>query len=143
MKRFMAMILGLLFLSGGALIAAEEEPEKEETPHEAVKRIIALYKARDFETLIRERYTEIHKADNEEKVEKLIDVFRKRFSDDVNNKLAVEAYEKALGLEPEIKDSDIRQKGENGKMAVFSPGGFDRGTMRLYQMENGKWGFHL
>ena len=40
----------------------------EETPNEGLTAIIKLYETKDFDTLVRERYAELHKAKSEAKL---------------------------------------------------------------------------
>jgi hypothetical protein len=103
-----------------------------ETPNQAIQSIIQLYEARDFDSLIRTRYAEIWKAENEEQIQMLIDRFTTRFQ--VENKLneAISTYKSVLQLTPELSENDT--------VAIFR---LDNGFIKLSQMPNGKWGFHL
>ncbi len=49
----------------------------EETPNEGLTAIIKLYETKDFDTLVRERYAELHKAKYEAEVVVLIEKFYK------------------------------------------------------------------
>ncbi|MCK5187401.1 MAG: hypothetical protein KAR43_09750 [Deltaproteobacteria bacterium] len=55
-----------------------------ETPVQGIQSIIQLYEARDFNSLIRTRYAEISKAENEEQIQSLIDRFTTRFKTRIN-----------------------------------------------------------
>ena len=94
--------------------------------------IIQLYEARDFESLIRTRYAEISKAENEEQLQTLIDRFKTRFQDDSKLNQAISSYKSALQVAPEFSD--------DGKIATFK---LNDGFVKLSQMQDGKWGFHL
>ena len=103
-----------------------------ETPAEAIQSIIDLYESRDFDSLIRTRYAEIYKAENEEQIQMLIDRFTTRFRDEKKLNEAISTYKSVLQLTPEIS--------ENDSMAVFNLGD---SFIKLTRMTNGKWGFHL
>ena len=103
-----------------------------ETPVEAIQSIIQLYEARDFDSLIRTRYAEIYKAENEEQIQMLIDRFTTRFRDENKLNEAITTYKSVLNLTPEISENDT--------VAIFR---LDNSFIKLSQMQNGKWGFHL
>ena len=103
-----------------------------ETPAEAIQSIIDLYESRDFDSLIRTRYAEIWKAENEEQIQMLIDRFTTRFQDENKLNEAISTYKSAMELTPEIS--------ENDSMAIFNLGD---SFIKLTRMTNGKWGFHL
>lgn len=107
-------------------------PSESETPVEAVQSIIKLYEARDFDSLIRTRYAEIYKAENEVQVQKLIDRFTTRFEDEAKLNEAISTYKSVLELTPELS--------KNNTVAIFR---LDNGFIKLSKMKNGKWGFHL
>lgn len=111
-----------------------------ETPHEAVAAIIDLYRARDYTTLVRERYTERHKAEALGKMRELTDKFAERLADEDTLKRVIAAYSECLQVEPVITDSPYPQETETGRMAVFE---LDSGPLKLYQQTTGKWGFHM
>jgi len=103
-----------------------------ETPVQAIQSIIDLYEARDFDSLIRTRYAEIWKAKNEEQIQMLIDRFTTRFQDETKLNEAISTYKSVLELTPELSENDT--------VAIFR---LDDGFIKLSQMQNGKWGFHL
>ena len=107
-------------------------PSESETPVEAIQSIIKLYEARDFDSLIRTRYAEIYKAENEVQVQKLIDRFTTRFEDEAKLNEAISTYKSVLELTPELS--------KNNTVAIFR---LDNGFIKLSKMKNGKWGFHL
>ena len=103
-----------------------------ETPVQGIQSIIQLYEARDFDSLIRTRYAEIYKAENEEQIQKLIDRFTTRFQDEDKLNEAITTYKSVLQLTPELSENDT--------VAIFR---LDNGFIKLSQMPNGNWGFHL
>ena len=103
-----------------------------ETPTQAIQEIIKLYEIRDFDALIRTRYAEISKTTNEQQVESLITRFTTRFGDEATLNQAIETYEAALQLTPEISEA--------GDVATFQ---LDQGFIKLSRMPDGKWGFHI
>ena len=103
-----------------------------ETPVQGIQSIIQLYEARDFNSLIRTRYAEISKAENEEQIQMLIDRFTNRFEDENKLNEAISTYKSVLQLTPELS--------ENNTVAIFR---LDNGFIKLSQMPNGNWGFHL
>jgi len=103
-----------------------------ETPVQAIQSIIQLYEARDFNSLIRTRYAEISKAENEQQIQILIDRFTTRFQDENKLNRAISTYKSVLQLTPELSENDT--------VAIFR---LDNGFIKLSQMPNGKWGFHL
>ena len=103
-----------------------------ETPVQSIQSIIQLYEARDFDSLIRSRYAEIYKAENEEQIQMLIDRFTTRFQDENKLNEAISTYKSVLELTPELSENDT--------VAIFK---LDNGFIKLSQMQNGKWGFHL
>jgi outer membrane PBP1 activator LpoA protein len=103
-----------------------------ETPVQAIQSIIQLYEARDFNSLIRTRYAEISKAENEQQIQILIDRFTTRFQDENKLNQAISTYKSVLQLTPELSENDT--------VAIFR---LDNGFIKLSQMTNGKWGFHL
>ena len=112
----------------------------EESPIEGVQAIIQLYKDRNFDQLVRDRYTEIHKAESDKDITKLIDKLSRRFASDEALSEVVGIYEKALTTEPRIVSNPYPQPTEQDAMAEFP---ITPGPLRLYLMKSGKWGFHL
>jgi len=103
-----------------------------ETPVQAIQSIIQLYEARDFNSLIRTRYAEISKAENEQQIQILIDRFTTRFKDENKLNQAISTYKSVLQLTPELSENDT--------VAIFK---LNNGFIKLSRMPNGKWGFHL
>ena len=103
-----------------------------ETPAEAVREIIRLYEARDFESLVRTRYAELSKAESEQQVHALIDRFQERYRDEATLNQATLRYRSLLEMTPEITN--------DGNTATFNLG---EGFVKLTRMPNGMWGFHL
>jgi hypothetical protein len=112
--------------------ATPETQAVSETPAQALGAIIALYESRDFATLIRTRYAEIDKAENEEQVQSLIDRFSSRFESDEALGQAIATFESAREGTPELT--------QDGTVATFNVEG---GFIKLSRMADGTWGFHL
>lgn len=112
----------------------------DETPHEAVRAIIELYRVRDYETLIRERYTERHKAEAAGKMRELTDKFAGRLADEATLQKVISAYSECLEVTPVIIDNPYPQVTETNKVALFE---LKDGAFRLYLQKTGKWGFHM
>ena len=103
-----------------------------ETPVQAIRSIIQLFEARDFNSLIRTRYAEISKAENEQQIQILIDRFTTRFQDENKLNQAISTYKSVLQLTPELSENDM--------VAIFR---LNNDFIKLSQMPNGKCGFHL
>ena len=91
-------------------------------------------------TLIRERYSEIYKAEAQGKVNELIESFSRRFSNEEKLQRVILIYEKCLEIGPEIVGNPSPRETETDKMAEFS---LKENTVRLYLQKTGKWGFHM
>ena len=136
MRKAQIIIFTLLFFIAGSVFA--------ETPKEAAKALKALYEAKDFEKLVKERYTELHKAKNDKDVQKIIDMISGQFSNEKNLKMILTIYDQLINTEPTIEEKANPQKSESGKVAVFKVKFGDKELpFKLYEMKNGKWGFHL
>lgn len=136
MKKTKSIIFLLLLFIAGSSFA--------ETPKEAAKALRALYESKNFDKLVKERYTELHKAKSDKDVQKIIDMISGQFSNDKNLKMILGIYDQILNTEPTIKENSQPQKSESGKVAIFKVKFGDREIpFKLYQMKNGKWGFHL
>lgn len=112
----------------------------DETPEEGLSEILNLYRMRDFETLVRERYAELYKAKTEADILSVIALFGRRFSnnetlDEVISFLAIASEDS-----PEVSNDYEPQISETGEIAVFM---VDKETYTLYKMKTGVWGFHL
>lgn len=103
-----------------------------ESPETAIKEIIKLYKAKDYETLIKTRYAELPKANSEFQIQFLTDKFQKRFSDKEKLNQAIKTYKSALKAPKEWSNG--------GNTVTFK---LKEGFIMLSVMPNGKWGFHL
>jgi len=124
-KLLLITVIALLCIAGCTSVESE-------TPVQAIESIIKLYEARDFDSLIRTRYAEIWKAENEEQIQMLIDRFTTRFQDENKLNEAISTYKSVLQLTPELSENDT--------VAIFS---LNDSFIKLSQMPNGKWGFHL
>ncbi len=122
-----AFIIGIMVI--GLYGCESAEPE---TPAQALGALIQLYEARDFDALVRTRYAEISKAENEQQIQSLIDRFATRYQTEDRLNEAIAIYESALQVTPELT--------EGGTIARFT---VDDGFIKLSRMPNGNWGFHL
>ena len=113
----------------------------QEKPAQALDVLITLYEKKDFDTLVRERYTEIHKAKSDTEIKKLIEKYKKRYADADKLKQVVDFYKSAKKVKAIIGKAEIPQKTETGRVARFT---LKSGpTLTLYEMKSGTWGFHL
>ncbi len=102
-----------------------------ETPPQALQAIIRLYEARDFDALIRTRYAELFKAEDESQIQELVNRFADLFQDADNLNEAISTYQSALGVTPAITDDSVAVYDLNGR------------SFRMSRMQDGRWGFHL
>jgi hypothetical protein len=129
----MFRIMWSLAAAALCLVGCEPEaPEAPETPAQAIQSIIRLFEARDFDSLVRTRYAEISKAENEEQIQALVDRFETRFRDAAALEEAISTYRATLEGAPTLS--------EDGTVATFQ---LSRGFVKLSRMPDGKWGFHL
>ena len=112
----------------------------EETPHQGVRAMIELYQARDFATLIRERYTERHKAEAAGKMPELMDKYARRLAAEETLQQVISRYSECLEVDPVIADNPNPQVTETARIALFH---LEAGTLKLYLQKTGKWGFHM
>jgi hypothetical protein len=133
MKVLFAAVVSLFVFAATGVLA-------EETPQEGLKAIDECYKTKNFDKLVKERYAELHKCKNANEVQQVIDMFKKRFSNDKILKQISEIHAKALQVKPEISTNKHPQESETDKMAKFK---VDKITIRLYLLKTGKWGFHM
>lgn len=126
MKYLVLALLSLLLFIGC------RDDNTAESPEQAIKSIITLYKAKDFNSLIRTRYAELPKADNELQIQFLVDRFSKRFADEEKLKAAIKTYKSALKSKKEWSNG--------GNTVTFK---LKKGFIMLSVMPDGRWGFHL
>ncbi len=131
-------ILSLILFS--LLIVGTQSFAGEETPEDGLKVIHILYKEKDYEKLIRERYTEIYKAEEAGKVNELIQIFSKRFSNEEKLSQVIAVFESLVDVKSEIVVNPKPRITETDKMAKFPT---KNGEFKLYLQKNGKWGFHM
>ncbi|NOR65017.1 MAG: hypothetical protein GQ468_03265 [Candidatus Scalindua sp.] len=130
--------LTLILIS--VLIVVPQSFAGEETPEDGVKVILILYKEKNFEKLIKERYTEIYKAEEIGKVNELIQKFSKRFSNEKKLNQVIAVFESLVDVKPDIVVNHKPRITETDKMAKFP---IKNGEFKLYLQKNGKWGFHM
>ncbi len=128
--------LTLLFL----LIVVPLSFAGEETPEDGLRSILTLYKERNFEKLIKERYTESYKAEEGGKVDVLIEKFTKRFSNEKTLNQVIAVFESLVDVKPEIVVNPMPRITESDKIAKFPT---KNGEFKLYLQKNGEWGFHM
>ncbi|NQZ68989.1 MAG: hypothetical protein HRT89_13075 [Lentisphaeria bacterium] len=138
MKKCIAAILVLM------VSFQVQAKEKAETAEDGLKNIIALYKAKDFSTLIKTRYTEIHKTKSKEDIDKLVAMFTKRFGNEAKLNQIIGFLESAAKAKAKLIKEEKPQKTETGNVAVFKAKlGEKEIDYKLYKMKTGLWGFHL
>jgi hypothetical protein len=126
----MTRVLSTIVIAASCLAGCQSsEPE---TPIQAIGAIIQLHEARDFDSLVRTRYAEIWKAESEQQIQSLVDRFKTRYQDDDTLEQAISIYRSALQIAPELA--------EDGTVATFE---LNNGFIKLSQMPDGTWGFHL
>ena len=147
MKIFKYILMTVFLLLGSLAFAEDKDASKEEsgeTPKEALQAIIKLYEGKNFEKLIKERYSEIHKADTPEKLKKFIEMFSKRYSNAKNLRIKLSFLKEGLKVEPEVFKNIDPNESEAEEMAHFPIKIHDREVEYiLYKMKSGKWGFHF
>ena len=121
-------------------VTAQQASVQDETAAEGLDAILALYKTREFDQLIRERYSEIYKAQEAGKVDVLIEKFSQRFSDEKQLNDVVATLESLTGVQPEVVTNPNPRVTETEKMAKFP---MEQGEFTLYLQKTGKWGFHM
>jgi len=114
-----------------------------ETPQEGLAKITEYYKTSNFQQLITERYSEIHKAKTDEEVAKIVAMFEKRLADPKRLEKTVAQFEMIAGYDVTIEEDKSPQPTETGKVAKFNKPGAEGRAFKLYEMKNGLWGFHL
>ena len=128
--------LSLIIFAGLVLASCGSKPE---TVEDGINAIIKLYKTGDFKKLVNERYAEIHKAKSEKEVNKIIEMYTKRFKNVKYLNQAIGAYTKALLIKPIMTTNENSQISETGQVATFKG---DKFRIKLYMLKSGKWGFH-
>lgn len=114
-----------------------------ETPKEGIAEILNLYKTKDVEKLVKERYTELHKAKTEKEVKQVIDMLKGLVSDEKTLKRLTDFLSELQLVEPVLSKQDPKyiQETETGDIAKFKAK--SGRSYRLFKMKSGKWGFHL
>ena len=113
-----------------------------ETPKEASKAILELLNKKDYDSIFRKRYTEIHKAKTEDQVKKVIKSLSKAWSK--NHQMFVQMFTELSKKEFTISDHKHAQKTETGRKATATiKMGKKEFPYNLYEMKNGTWGFHM
>ena len=128
-------VLLVALLAPASVVLADEETSKQ-----GVQAIIALYQARDFSALIRERYTEIYKAETVGKVDELVEKFSLRLADEGKLNRVIELYTQCLDVAPVVTTNPNPRETETPSMATYTLG---EDTFNLYLQKTGKWGFHM
>ncbi|MEM6853981.1 MAG: hypothetical protein AAF593_06185 [Planctomycetota bacterium] len=116
-----------------------------ETPRAAAAEILKLLEAEDYDTLIRERYSEwtrILAMPESPSPEQIIEQMAPRLAKQRDALLGV--YTQLADAEFNLQTNPSPQPGETDQMgtANVTYNGQDL-EAKLYLMENGRWGFHL
>ncbi|MBD5779410.1 hypothetical protein IEN85_07880 [Pelagicoccus sp. NFK12] len=128
-KKLLSSIVAITLFIGGSLVQADTA---EETPKQALKEIVELYKKNDWEHLVKERCLEARHAQSEAAVQDLVNSLSSQFSDAETLDALVASYEAALSAEPQIESE--------GTVAIFAS---EMGSVRLSKMDNGAWGLRF
>ncbi len=134
----------LFSLQGFSAISADSSATvatEKETATEGLNKIIALYKAKDSETLIKIRYSEIYKMENKEDINKKVGYFGKRLAKEGYVEQVALIFESAAKLTPTFTHDGKPNSVETGTVAHFDMG--EGRILKLYLMKNGLWGFHM
>ncbi|MDQ8181636.1 hypothetical protein [Pelagicoccus sp. SDUM812005] len=129
-KKVLSSIVCILLFLGASL--AQADNGQRETPEQALKAIVELYKKNDWEHLVKERCLDARHAQSEAAVQELVDSLSSQFSDAETLQALVFSYEAALAAKPEIESE--------GTVAIFAS---DYGSVRLSKMDNGIWGLRF
>ncbi|MCM8528393.1 MAG: hypothetical protein NE327_17855 [Lentisphaeraceae bacterium] len=144
MKFFKILMICFLTLSPGFIFAEEKEEETGETPQEALLEIKKLYETKNFTKLVKERYTEIFKADSPDEEKKIIEMLSKRYDKEKNMKITLSFLNEAVKVEPKVQFNPSPNENEDEHMAIFQVSMHGSNIdYKLYKMKNGKWGFHF
>lgn len=119
----------ILFLSAAFVQADNAEGE---TPEQGLQAILELYKAQDWEGLVKSRCLDTRHAGSKAAVEDLVASIRSQFSDTETLGALVASFEAALANKPRLESE--------GSVAIFSS---ERGSVRLSRMDNGAWGLRF
>lgn len=125
-------ILSVMICFGCGKNESSTESKGKETPHQAIENIIELVESENAESLVKQRYAELEKAENPSQVDQLIERFEKILKDPERKSLMVEQYSQALEVAPVFED--------NGHLALIEIG---TGTIRMSKMSDERWGFRL
>lgn len=128
-KTILTTLLSLLLFLGAALVQADPAGE---TPQQALKDIVELYKNEDWEGLVKTRCVDSKHAVSEEEMSKLVSSVKSQFSDDELRDALIASYEAALSVSPRIESE--------GTVAIFAS---DYGSVKLSKMNSGAWGLRF
>ena len=125
-------ILSVIIFIGCGSKETPVEAKAKETPHQAIGNIIELVESENAESLVKQRYAELEKAENPSQINQLIERFEKILKNPEKKSQMVEQYSQALEVAPVFE--------ENGHLALIEIG---TGTIRMSKMADGRWGFRL
>ena len=93
--------------------------------------------------MVRERYTEIHKAKTEPEIKEIIKMQADFMVDEQTYNNVISFFEEIKDLDPilSIGDPQYVQPTETGERAKFKAK--SGRTYRLFKMKSGRWGFHM
>jgi len=113
-----------------------------ETPQEASKAILMLLEQKDYDELFRTRYSELHKAEKEGKVDEAIKTLSGYW--DKNHQTMIGLFEQLSNGHFTISKHDYAQITETGQKATCQVTiGGKIIPYSLYEMKTGRWGFHM
>jgi hypothetical protein len=138
LKQVLVCVMAALALH----VSASELPGKDESPKEGAAAILKLLADRNYADLLKTRYTEWFKAEEEGDEDKAIKQLSAMF--EKNHGTLVSVYEQLATAEFELGTNDHPLKTETGTIATATiKVGGKEAPFRLYQMKSGQWGFHL
>lgn len=123
------------------LLAMTSGCAREESATEGLHAIIDLYKAGNYEVLVKERYAELFKAKDDAQVEQLVAHFAKRFSNEAKLKQALEMLSEISKVAPEVTPVT-----KDTPFGATKSASFDFGEERpyvLWLLPSGKWAFTM
>ncbi|MDQ8184070.1 hypothetical protein [Pelagicoccus sp. SDUM812002] len=127
--KLLSTIVSIALFIGASLAQADTEKE---TPRQALKVIVELYKKNDWEHLVKERCLDARHGQSEAAVQELVASLSSQFSDAGTLNALVTSYEAALKADPQINSE--------GTVAIFAS---EVGSVRLSKMYNGAWGLRF
>ncbi|MEX0326767.1 MAG: hypothetical protein AB3N33_11840 [Puniceicoccaceae bacterium] len=135
-NKLIKVLLPLALLFSSSLMAETE------TPNQAAAAILSLLEEKNYDSIFTTRYTEWYKVEAAG-VEPAValEKFSKRWEKQYD--MLISVYQQLKDAEFQFESSEIKQPGETGRVAVTTVKlGEKELPFKLFEMENGTWGFH-